>query len=235
MIASESEQLLELATDLSRGDAELIEALKRAIASPPYSPEVTGYYGMEKQSEIYRCFATMVTLLRRGHFCSGAEDKYIYEILLQWKRPGRLEYIPERFDRMFDFDNYSDEIRPAFFAEMKRDYVKATQDLEAAFEATGFPLMSFTQPQGDTICFINVEPRVRRKWLDVSIGQTAEGQPLALTPPPWARFWEHMDYSLSLGFVPDGLMEPRAASAAPPPKTDFTRVLRRHLLEKDRE
>ncbi|MEM1055657.1 MAG: hypothetical protein AAGI52_09020 [Bacteroidota bacterium] len=203
------------AADLSGGDPAVLAAADAALAQPPRTKEVVGFYldGRETDEEnVLRCVVS--ALMAHGH-TTASEDKYQHEIFDQWSEqvtlPGEvIALLPEILDpatdmeeeQLDDWDAYVERRR----AETRAGYVAAVRALEGAFEAAGTPLMMMDLAGGDTLVFLAPPPDVAQRWNGVRLATTYQGHPMGLRTPDWDAFWGCLDYATGLteGDAPEG-------------------------------
>ena len=216
MTDRQKQALLALATDLSRGDAGLIAKVKAALANPPRTTEEVGYYVTEDNSDFENCFRKTVSLLSDTPHAMSVEDKYVFDIVDQWTAPGRLAELPAELRDMFpgclgDEPEAEDEAATdAFRQKLTASYVAGVTAVEKAFEASGAPLLSFDTGSSDTMVFIQATPEVADRWRDVKLGESRDGEPLAVRSPMWDVLWAHISYAadLDLENPPENLSSP---------------------------
>lgn len=216
MTDRQKKALLAVASDLSRGDAGVIAKVEAALANPPRTTEEVGYYVTEKNTPFENCFRKLVSLLAETPYAMSVEDKYVYEILALWTAPGRLDQLPAAFRDMFpDWFGVEPEAEDEDAAEETRqkltaNFVAGVSAVEKAFEATGEPLLSFDTGSSDTMVFIQATPEAADRWRNVKLGESHDGEPLAVRSPMWNVLWGNISYSadLDLGDPPDDLPSP---------------------------
>ena len=156
-----------------------------------------------------------MSLLAETPYAMSVEDKYVYEILALWTAPGRLDELPAAFRDIFpdwfgvepeaDDEDAAEEFRQKLTAS----FTAGVSAVEKAFEATGEPLLSLDTGSSDTMVFIQATPEPDR-WRDVKLGESHDGEPLAVRSPMWNVLWANISYSadLDLEDPPDDLPSP---------------------------
>lgn len=204
MTERQKQALLALATDLSRGDADVIAKVQAAIDNPPRTTEEVGYYVSEKNNAFENCFRKLVSLLSETPYAMSIEDKYVYEIFALWTAPGRLDELPAAFRDIFpdwfgvepeaEDEDDAEEFRQALTAR----YVEGVNAVEKSFEELGAPLLSFDTGSSDTMVFIQATPEVADRWRNVKLGESHDGEPLAVRSPMWDMLWANISYAADL-------------------------------------
>ncbi len=197
--------LIRLATDLSRGDKNVIQQIEKAIKTPPKTSKEVGYYLGGDENDFEICFRKMASLLSDSKFTTSAEDKYIYEIFSQWEaRLGDMpnsikEALPFIFDESYDIDELDEEeIKKEAVGRMQTHLLNGLNDIAKKFEKKSMPLLTIDTGGGDTLLFINVTSEVATLWRNVEIGRTHDDIPLAIRSPYWESFCQHLEYALGI-------------------------------------
>jgi hypothetical protein len=211
MTPEQADALIQVAADFSRGNTEIVGAMRAAIAKPPRTKEEVGHYLSGNENDFENCFRCMVSLLRP--FTTSAEDKYVYEIFDQWFGEERIvRHAPPELVRLFpeflaseaeqrDEEDASPDSGQAVkraTERVRRYYVEGVRAVERAFEEAGRPLLCFDKAGGDTLDFASVEPSVADRWRGKVLGHTYRGEELGIRAPMWDVFWHHVEYALGL-------------------------------------
>ncbi len=216
MTDRQKQALLALATDLSRGDAGVIAAIKAALDNPPRTTEEVGYYVSQGNTTFENCFRKLVSLLSETPYAMSVEDKYVYEIFAHWTAPGRLEELPAAFRDLFpdwfgvEPDAGDEDAAEEFRTTLTAGYVEGVKAVERAFEELGAPLLSFDTGSSDTMVFIQATPEVADRWRNVKLGESHDGETLAVRSPMWGVLWANISYAadVELEDPPDDLPSP---------------------------
>ncbi len=223
MTPLEQTALLELMRDLGRGDETLLTKMEAAIAQPPRTTEEIGFYVSDDETDFANCFRKLCSLLDDSEYGTSVEDKYCTEIFEHWLESTMLDELPAAVHHAIPEDGYFGETDPDEERKNVREHFPAAaREIEAAFDAKGSPLLSLDTGRGDTLIFVIATPGAAKRWRDVELGRTHDGDLLAVRSPMWHTFWEFIECAGAdnLGAAPDDLPGPR--QLRPVSQLDFT-------------
>ncbi len=185
--------LIALAKDLSGKNAELVKKVEAALANPPFTVEIIGFYPSRKNTPFENCYRFMVSQLSSAGLLMAAEDKYSYGVFKQFaahiELPDDVKKLRQR--------NYD-----------QAEFLPTMAEIEARFEAKGLRLTTLWTGGGDHLYFTALPPEIAARWANVSIGTTHDSQHLGLRSPCWGVLFDHLSYAFGWSEPLQGWREP---------------------------
>jgi hypothetical protein len=208
-VPAQEPPLLTFAIDISKGDADVVAAVRQWLALPPNTEQAIGFYGdPDHMPTSWRQWLATVSLLaERGHI-TGFEDKYSNEIAAVWEQQGLFDFesLPPAAQAVWTMildgpdegdDGAPDAVQLDF---LWNGYADAVAAVEQAVRAGGKVLVTIDATEGDTLFFAALDPTVAERWVGTGFA-VLEGPDFryeaGVRPPRWDRLWEHLLYTIA--------------------------------------
>lgn len=197
--------LIAFARDFSNDNLEVVEQVKRFVASPPGDDETVGFHESSALPAETRAWLATVNLLSDKNHIMSSEDKYCQEVFAIWADEGWLnvDAMPAGLKdilRTFRDETATDEDEQKYRSFRKvlwQNYAKLTEAVEESFRAKGLALLSIDATDGDTMFYAVVDADIAKRWLGKSFSPVSTREYIGgIRLPMWDRYWAHLSYAM---------------------------------------